>query len=40
MHTISALKLSRILSPQGNHMQEKIFATYVQLEDTDLVTIG
>ena len=40
MHTIGALKTNRILYPQGIRMQAKEFATYVQLEDTDLVTIG
>lgn len=40
IHTIGALKTNRILYPQGIRMQAKEFATYVQLEDTDLVTIG
>lgn len=39
-HVIGALKTNRILYPQGIRIQAKEFATHIQKEDTDLVTIG
>lgn len=39
-HVIGALKTNRILYPQGICIQVKQFATHIQKEDTDLVTIG
>lgn len=39
-HLIGALKTNRILYPQGIRMQAKQFATFIKMEDTDLVTVG
>lgn len=39
-HVIGALKTNRILYPQGIRIQAKQFATHIQKEDTDLVTIS
>ncbi len=40
IHVIGALKTNRILYPQGIRIQAKQFATHIQKEATDLVTIG
>lgn len=39
-HVIGALKTNRILYPQGIRIQVKQFATHIQKEDTDFVTVG
>lgn len=40
IHVIGALKTNRILYPQGIRIQAKEFATHIQEEETDLVTVG
>lgn len=40
MHTIGTIKTNRIIYPIGIRIQAKQFASYIQVEDTDFVTIG
>lgn len=40
IHVIGALKTNRILYPQGIRIQAKEFATHIQEDETDLVTVG
>ncbi|MGW8428356.1 hypothetical protein ACWGJQ_23295 [Peribacillus simplex] len=39
IHVIGALKTNRILYPQGIGLQAKEFATHIQEDETDLVTV-
>lgn len=38
-HLVGALKTNRILYPQSVRMQAKQFEAYIEVDDTDLVTI-
>lgn len=40
MHVIGALKTNRIIYPAGIRSQVKQFAPHIDLEETDLVTVG